>query len=404
MGSILNNQMQGFYVPQDLLQGIGRGGNCTVIGIPKERIRGERRLALTPEAVEQLTGYGFHILLESGAGLGINYSDNHFSEAGAEIVETPAEVYQADLILKILPPLPEEAALMRPKSSLFSFVPFRLLKSDSFHLLANKRITAVAYDYLQDEYLRYQPIMSAMAEVEGYTSISIAADLLSNNHGGKGILLGGVAGVSPTEIVILGAGNAGTNAARAALALGASVKVFDNNIYRLRQIQKDLGQSLFTSNLHPNVLRNVFQRADVVIGALHIDNPERRFIITEELVEDMKKGALIIDLRMNQGGCFETTCCLSVSDPEIFEQHGVLHFCKPFISNYVARTTSMAFSNLLVPILSKLKSFGNTQNLIKIDQGVKKGAYLYCGKPVNDYISGRFNIRSNNIDIYLTAF
>ncbi len=404
MDHLLNNQHQGFYVPQELLQGIGKIGNHLVLGIPKERIRGERRLALTPEAVEQLTSYGFHILLESGAGLGINYSDNHYSETGAEIVETPAEVYQADLILKILPPLPEEVALMRPKSTLLSFVPFHLLKSESYHLLINKRITAISYDYLQDEDLHYQPIMSAMAEIEGYASISIASDLLSNNHGGKGILLGGVAGVSPTEVVIIGAGNAGTNAARAALALGASVKVFDNNIYRLRQIQRTLGPSIFTSNLHPNVLRNVFQRTDVVIGALHIDNPEHRFVIAEGLVETMKKGALIIDLRMNQGGCFETTCCLSSSDPEIFEQHGVLHFCKPFISNYVARTTSMAFSNLLIPVLSELESFGNIQNLVKINQGVKKGVYLYCGKPVNDYISGRFNIRSNNIDIYLAAF
>ena len=404
MDNASDSQTHGFFIPKELLQEIGKMGNHTVIGMPKERVRGERRLVLTPEAVELLVGYGFHILVESGAGLGINYSDNHYSEAGAEIVETPSEVYHADLILKVLPPLPEEVAMMRQKTTICSFVPFYLLRQETYQMLINKRITAIAYDYWQDEDLRYQPIMSAMAEIEGYTSISIASDLLTNNHGGKGILLGGVAGVSPTEVVILGAGNAGTNAARAALALGASVKVFDNNVYRLRQIQRTLGPSLFTSNLHPNVLRNVFQRADVVIGALHIDNPERRFVIAEGLVEIMKKGALVIDLRMNQGGCFETTCCLSPSDPDIFEQYGVLHFCKPFISNYVARTTSMAFSNLLIPVLSELEHFGNMQNLIKVNQGVKKGVYLYCGKPVNDYISDRFNMRSNNIDIYLTAF
>ncbi len=404
MGMASDNQTQGFYIPQELLQEISKIGNQMVIGIPKECIRGERRLMLTPEAVDMLTGYGFRIFVEAGAGLGINYSDNHYAEAGAEIVETPAEVYQADVILKVLPPTPEEVALIRPKTTLCSFVPTYLLKPETYQMLINKRITAIAYDYLQDERLQYRPIMSAMAEVEGYASICIAADLLSNNHGGKGILLGGVAGVSPTEIVILGAGYTGANAAKAALALGASVKVFDNNVYRLRQIQHTLGQSLFTSNLHPNVLRNVFQRADVVIGALHLDNPEHRFVIAEELIEMMKKGALIIDLRMNHGGCFETTCCLSPSDPEIFEQHGVLHFCKPFISNYVARTASMAFSNLLIPVISELESFRNMQNLIKINHGVKKGVYLYCGKPVNEYISSRFNIRSNNIDIYLATF
>ena len=232
----------------------------------------------------------------------------------------------------------------------------------------------------------------------------IAADLLSNNHGGKGILLGGIAGVSPAEVVVIGAGTAGTSAARAAMALGASVKVFDNDIARLRQLHRTLGVSLFASNFHPNVLRNAFQSADVVIGALHKDSFDHHFVIAEELIETMKKGSLIIDLRVTQGGCFETTCCLSPSDPEIFEQHGVLHFCRPFISNYVARTASMAFSNLMVPLLSHLGDVGNAQNLIKTNTSFKRGVYLYQGKPVNEYISNRFNLRSNNIDIYLTAF
>lgn len=404
MKNTTDNPSQQFYIPQELLQELGKMKNTLVIGVPKERNRGEKRVALTPESVEILTSYGHHVYVESGAGLGINYSDNHYSEAGAEIVATPAEIFQADLIVKILPLLPEEALLMRPRSCVFSFVPLRQLTAETYQVLMNKRITALAYDFLKDEKLLYQPIMSAMAEIEGYASISIASDLLSNNHGGKGILLGGVAGVSPTEVVIIGAGNAGTNAARAALALGASVKVFDNNIQRLRQIQRTLGASLFTSNFHPNVLRNAFQSADVVIGALHNDHPQHRYVIAEGLIETMKKGALIIDLRMNQGGCFETTCCLSAVDPEIFEQHGVLHFCKPFISNYVARTASMAFSNLLVPLLTEIGDMGSLKALIQYHPGVKQGIYLYSGKPVNDYISNHFNLRSNNIDIYLTAF
>ena len=374
MKNTTDNPSQQFYIPQELLQELGKMKNTLVIGVPKERNRGEKRVALTPESVEILTSYGHHVYVESGAGLGINYSDNHYSEAGAEIVATPAEIFQADLIVKILPLLPEEALLMRPRSSVFSFVPLRQLTAETYQVLMNKRITALAYDFLKDEKLLYQPIMSAMAEIEGYASISIASDLLSNNHGGKGILLGGVAGVSPTEVVIIGAGNAGTNAARAALALGASVKVFDNNIQRLRQIQRTLGASLFTSNFHPNVLRNAFQSADVVIGALHNDHPQHRYVIAEGLIETMKKGALIIDLRMNQGGCFETTCCLSAVDPEI------------------------------VPLLTEIGDMGSLKALIQYHPGVKQGIYLYSGKPVNDYISNHFNLRSNNIDIYLTAF
>ena len=200
MDNASDSQTHGFFIPKELLQEIGKMGNHTVIGMPKERVRGERRLVLTPEAVELLVGYGFHILVESGAGLGINYSDNHYSEAGAEIVETPSEVYHADLILKVLPPLPEEVAMMRQKTTICSFVPFYLLRQETYQMLINKRITAIAYDYWQDEDLRYQPIMSAMAEIEGYTSISIASDLLTNNHGGKGILLGGVAGAAALPV------------------------------------------------------------------------------------------------------------------------------------------------------------------------------------------------------------
>ncbi len=404
MGNASDNQSQKFYIPQELLQELGKARNSLIIGIPKERHPEEKRVALTPEAVEILTGLGHRVFIESGAGLGINYSDSHYSEAGAGIVETPQEIFQADLIVKILPPLPEEVMIMRPRCTVLSFLPFKQLQAETFQLMMNKRITALSYEFYRDKTLMHQPIMSAMAEIEGYASISIASELLSNNRGGKGILLGGVAGVSPTEVVIIGAGNAGTNAAKAALALGASVKIFDNNIQRLRKIQQSLGTSLFTSNFHPNVLRNALLNADVVIGALHNDYSSHRVVIAEELIGSMKKGSLIIDLRMNQGGCFETTCCLSPDDPEVFEQYGVLHFCKPFISNYVARTTSMAFSNLLVPLLTEIGDMGNLQRMTQSDPGFKHGIYLYSGKPVNEIVANRFNVRSNNIDIYLTAF
>lgn len=397
-----SSQFQG--IPQELLCQIGKASSRITIGIPKERLAGERRVALTPEAVEILTGYGHRIIVESGAGLGINYSDNHYSEAGAEITDSPAIVFQSDMIIKILPPLPEEVNLIRPRITVCSFVSQQLLRPDAFRLMIAKRITAIDYRYLLDELLNYAPIMGALAEIEGYAAINIASDLLSNTHGGKGILLGGVAGISPTEIVIVGAGNAGTTAAKAAMAMGASIKIFDNNICRLHKIQQSLGFHAFTSNFHPNVLRNAFQSADVVIGALPTDNPEHRYIIAEELVSTMKKGALIIDLRINQGGCFETTCGWNKSTPEIFEQYGVLHYCKPFISNTVARTTSMAFSNLFIPILTAIGDLGGVQNYIKSDAGFKNGIYLFQGRAVKDSISASYGIRSNNIDIYLAAF
>ena len=333
------------------LQGSYKVGNRLLIGIPCERKEGEKRLALTPEAVDMLTDRGHRVLVESGAGLGINYSDNHYSEAGAEIVATPAEVYQADIILKILPPLTAEVMMMKPRTTLFSTVQFNTFSHEAFELMMAKRITAVAYELLADDKQRC-PVLNVISEIEGTASITIASELLSNTQGGKGILLGGIPGVSPTEVVIIGAGNAGTVATRAAMALGASVKVFDDDINKLRTIQQVLGQGLFTSTFHPNVLQNAFRSADVVIGAMRYINTRHRYIIAEDMIRIMKRGALVIDLRINQGGCFETTCCLCPSDPAVFEQYGVLHYCRQNISNRVARTTSMALSNIFVPMLS----------------------------------------------------
>lgn len=396
-------QVQGAYIPQELLKEISKISSRLLIGIPRERNEEERRLALTPEAVDMLTDCGHHVLVETGAGLGINYSDNHFSEAGAEIVATPGEVFQADIILKILPPLPAEVALMKPRTTVLSMIHFNRFTQEAFELMMAKRIHALSYELLADNQRKY-PVLNVMSEIEGTAAITIASELLSNTQGGKGILLGGIPGVSPTEVVIIGAGHAGTVATRAALALGASVKVFDEDINKLRTIQQVLGQGLFTSNFHPNVLHNAFRGADVVIGALRYINTHRRYVIAEELIRSMKKGALVIDLRMSQGGCFETTCCLLPSDPTVFEQYGVLHYCKPDISNRVARTTSMAFSNIFVPLLLRWGDAGSLQSFIKTDEGFRSGVYMYCGKPVNSFVSNHFNLSSNSLDLYLSAF
>lgn len=399
----MDRQGQGAYIPQELLKELSKAGNRLLIGIPCERVEGERRLALTPEAVDMLTGRGHRVLVEAGAGLGINYSDNHYAEAGAEIVATPAEVYQADIILKILPPLTAEVMMMKPRTTLFSTVQFNNFPHEAFELMMAKRITAIAYELLADDRQRC-PVLNVISEIEGTASITIASELLSNTQGGKGILLGGIPGVSPTEVVIIGAGNAGTVATRAAMALGASVKVFDDDINKLRTIQQVLGQGLFTSTFHPNVLQNAFRSADVVIGAMRYINTRHRYIIAEDMIRIIKRGALVIDLRVNQGGCFETTCCLSPSDPAVFEQYGVLHYCRQNISNRVARTTSMALSNIFVPMLFQLGEAGAVPGMVKSDPGFKNGVYMYCGKPVNNYVSNRFGLSSNNIDLYLSAF
>lgn len=247
------------------------------IGIPKENQTEEKRVSLTPETVSLLVSAGYRILFEAGAGLSINYSDSYYAESGAEIVETATEVFQADLILKILPPTLGEVQMMRARTTVFSFLYLHKLSRPLLDLMSEKKINALAYELIYDE-TGVSPFVTSISEIEGTSSITLAAELLSNAHGGKGILLGGIPGISPTEVVIVGAGVAGTMAARAALALGAVVKVFDDDILKLRNIRHELGNSLFTSTLQPNVLRNVFRSADVVSVSCSISTKPISFV------------------------------------------------------------------------------------------------------------------------------
>lgn len=376
----------------------------TVIGVPREQDEFERRLALTPETVSLLVSSGYRVLLETGAGLPINYSDRYYSESGAEIVESATEVFQADLILKIMPPTEEEVEMMKPRSSVFSFLYLHKLSGSLLKKMAEKNINALAYELLVDD-TGVSPFVTAISEIEGASSITLAAELLSNAHGGKGILLGGVPGISPTEVVIVGAGVAGAMAARTSLALGASVKVFDNDIMKLRTIRHELGEPLFTSTFQPNVLRNVFRSADVVIGAMQYINKNHFYRISADLIREMKKGSLIIDLRMAQGGCFETTMEACLADhPPVFEKFGVLHFCEMSLSSRVARTASIALSNLFISLFTAMGDCGGVSHFARLDRGFASGFYLYAGKMVNRYLAGHFNLPLSDIGLFMHGY
>jgi len=376
----------------------------TVIGIPKENQEVERRLALTPEAVSLLVSSGYRVLFEAGAGYMINYSDSYYAESGAEIVETAKEAFQADLILKILPPTLEEVQMMRLRSTVFSFLYLHRLSTPLLELMSEKKINALAYELIYDE-TGVSPFVTSISEIEGASSITLAAELLSNAHGGKGILLGGIPGISPTEVVIIGAGVAGAMAARAAMALGASVKVFDDDISKLRNIRHELDSPVFTSILQPNVLRNVFRSADVVIGAMQYINKSHFYRISGDLIREMKRGAIIIDLRMAQGGCFETTmeACLP-GHPSIFEKFGVLHFCEMSLSSRVARTSSIALSNIFVTLFSSMADCGGVDHFARFDRGFASGFYMYAGKMVNSYVANHFNFPVADIGLFLHGY
>lgn len=392
------------FVVREFLLKVNKTHSALTIGIPKENTRFEKRLALTPEAVALLVDEGHTVILESGAGLPINYSDNYYSESGAHIVDSKAAVFEASLILKISPPTLQEVRMMRPRATVFSFLQQPLLSSTVLEAMSAKRINALAYDLVYDN-TGSSPFATAIAEIEGASAVTLAAELMSNANGGKGILMGGVPGVSPTEVVIIGADVAGTIAARAALGLGAMVKVFDNDINRLRLIEHNLGCSLFTSTLQPNVLRNTFRSADVLIGAMEYINEPHRDIISEDLIKELKQGAIVIDLRLAQGGCFETTmeACISGA-PTLYQKHGVLHFCEMSISSRVARTATIALSNIFSSLFMKMANGGGVIGLAQSDRGFSSGFYMFSGKMVNVYVGNLFNFPVNDIGLFLPGY
>ena len=373
------------------------------IGIPKEDRKTEKRLAFTPEAVDMLVEAGHEVIFEEGAGWGIRYSDTDYAEAGATITGDRSNVFGCDLIFKIAPPTLEEIQWMKKRATVLSMLQMPDITIDIIKAMAAKQIHAAGYELMSPNGFCF-PVRDAISEIEGAAAISVASELLSNEKGGKGILLGGIPGVSPTEVVIIGAGVPGCVAARAALALGATVKVFDSDIDKLRRIQQQLGTAVFTSVFHPNVLVNTFKSADVVIGVLQYIDDSAHYVIPEEVIRTMKKNAVILDLRVNQGGCFETTRFLPADHPAVFEKDGILHYCLPNLSSRVARTASMALSNIFVPFILRMGKLGGLTAIASADPGFRSGFYLYSGKLVNSYVANYFNLPANDIGLFFSVF
>ncbi len=390
-------------IPQELMKELVNTHRSMTIGIPKENLKIEKRLAFTPEAVDMIVDSGHEVFFEEGAGLGVNYSDAIYAEAGAFITKDTQQIFSCDLIFKIAPPTLEEVQWMKKKTTVLSMLQIPDIHIETIRSMSEKQINAVGYELMSPDGLTF-PVRNSISEIEGAASILVASELLNNEKGGKGLLLGGIPGVSPTEIVIIGAGVAGTVATRAALALGAIVKIFDSDISKLRKLQNDLGAPVFTSVFQPNVLVNALKSADVVIGAMRYINDPVRYVISEDAIKTMKRGALIIDLRVNQGGCFETTCFLPKDHPMIFDKRGILHYCVPNLSSRVARTTSMALSNIFTPLIARIGDLGGVSGMATTDIDFRSGLYMYNGKLVNSYVAKHFNLPANDIGLFLSVF
>ncbi len=371
------------------------------IGVPKESSFQESRVPLTPESVLILTSNGHRVIIETEAGLKANFTDQAYSEAGAEIVYETEKVFQADTIVKIAPPTLEELEMMKSHQTIFSPLHLPTLKIEYFQKLISKKITAFAYEYIKDEDGNF-PLVRAISEIAGGASILLAAEYLSNTRKGQGLLLGGVAGVPPTKVVILGAGIVGQFATRTALGLGAEVRVFDNNIYKLMRLRNNVNVMVYTSVLNPETLQKELSEADVVIGAIHSESGRTPCVVSEEMVANMKAGSVIIDVSIDQGGCFATSRVTSHTNP-VFKKYDVIHYCVPNIASRVAKTASLAVSHVLTPLLLHSQEYGGMEKLLLSSNGTRNGVYIYKGCLTNHHISRRFNLKYTDIDLLMTA-
>jgi len=372
------------------------------IGIPSDRKNDEKRVALTPEAVNILVESGNEVIIQKGAGAGANYSDKDYTENGALITESPARVFSADAVIKVAPFTLQEADYLKGNQIVMSFLNVLKLNEETLGRLIRKKVTAIALEKIRDTN-GVMPVMESMSEISGVTSVLIASDYLSNHHGGKGVLLGGITGVTPTEVVIIGANTAGEYAARASLGLGSQVKVFDQSLHKLRRFQNLVGQRLQTSVFHPQVLRKALKSADVLIGAIELEDLRPWYYITEDMVKTMKKGSVVIDLSIDRGGCIETTECRVLRDP-VYEKHGVIHFSAWNLPSRVARTASIALSNIFNPLLQNIAESGGIIQLIKNDRGIRNGVYLFNGILTNETLGQKFGAISKDLDLLISAF
>lgn len=385
-------------IPQEEMLEIQKQKGELFIGLPKETHFEEKRVCLTPDAVAALAAHGHRIVIESGAGEAANFSDKAYADAGAKVAYNTAEAFGCNIVLKVAPPTLEEIVHLKPQTVLLSSLQLKTQTKAYFEALAEKRITAVAFDYIKDDHGVY-PIVKSLSEIAGTASILIAAELLSNSNKGNGLLLGNIGGVPPTDVVIIGAGTVGEFAARSAIGLGARVKVFDNSITKLRKLQHCLNSPIYTSTIQPKTLLKALMRCDVAIGALRGKN-RSPIMVTETMVEQMKDGALIVDVGIDRGGCFETSKVTAHSNPT-FEAHGVTHYCVPNIPSRYARTASVSISNIFTPYLLDIAEEGGFENAARFDQGLRKGMYFYHGILTSKTVADWFNLPFRDINLLI---
>ncbi len=385
-------------LPQEETLEILKHKSALYIGIPKENQYQEKRVCLTPDAVNAITANGHRVLMESGAGEGANYSDKDYSEAGAEISNDTKKVFSCPLILKVEPPTLAEIDLLNPQATIISALQIKTQSKKYFEQLAKKRITAIAFEYIRDDDGKF-PAVRSLSEIAGISSILIASELMAVTNKGNGLMFGNISGVPPVEVVIIGAGTVGEFAARSALGLGANIKVFDNSLTKLRKIQTNLNRTVYTSTIQPKNLLKALKRCDVAIGAVR-GTDRSPILVSSSMVEHMKKGAVIIDVSIDMGGCFETSEITDHDRPTI-EKFGVIHYGVPNIPSRYPRTSTISISNIFTPYLLKIGEDGGLENSLRFDKGLRNGLYMYHGILTNKSVGDWFGLSYNDINFLI---
>ncbi len=367
------------------------------VGIPRESSSQERRVPLTPAVVRVLVNNGAEVYVEHDAGLDAGFLDKNYADAGAFIAYSKLEVFEkADIVVKIERPNYQEIEYLRNRQILISALHLGSLTSEFLKAIIQKNITAIGYEFLRGEDGSI-PIMQMMSEIAGINAIHIAAELMTANKGGKGMLLGGVTGVPPSVVTIIGAGTVGLNAARSALALGATVKVLDEEVYKLRRLEEKLGVKIYTAVAQPQFIKEAVLSSDVIIGAIYRPGQKTPCMVSEELIAQMKEGSIAIDIAIDQGGCFETSKPTTHENP-VFVKHGVIHYCVPNIASRVPHTGSIALSNILGNIILKIINFGGI-GVLQHSTTIKNGIYTHHKHITNKYLAKIFGM--DYIDINL---
>ena len=371
------------------------------IGIPREVAFQENRIALTPDAVGVLVSNGHEVVIERNAGEASHYRDRDYSEAGARIVSDKSEVFKAPILVKSAPVIEEDLPFLQLNQIVISPIHLSAMKAELLQKMMDKRITGISFENLKDDSGTY-PIVRSMSEIAGSAVMLVAGQYLSSAIHGKGVLLGGISGIPPTKVIILGAGIVGEFAARAALALGASVKVFDNSVYRLKRLQNNIGQRMWTSVMEPRILAKQIKTCEIAVGALSSQSGRTPVVVTEEMVSNMRPGSVIIDVSIDRGGCFETSEITTHEHP-VFTKYGVIHYCVPIIPSGFARTASHAISNVLMPLLLEAGEEGGFENLVWHKIHLRSGIYLFKGALTNFHLSQRFDLKYTDLNLLIAS-